>query len=275
MSEERLRDAERRWQESGNEEDHARFLQEALRGGEISQRRLEVAAQLGNPVARLVLEDDAPPLIEGDPGGIWRKGHWDLLGNSGGILMLTSMMRSYLERTQLPAELREYVEMMVEGVRFYLLHQRSLPEAALYMDGFNHHASFIYSHYFDDLTSRHFLEVFVSFMSAVRQYWNNPTSSLWPEFRSIRDYFGSDADLYVALVRSAMRQVGEDLIRVKGIPNRYASVEKFHEVYSDWMREHDFEQLSDLTMMLEGVREQRRRMMEIIDGAFRFEGPSE
>jgi hypothetical protein len=53
-----LRRAERRFQESGDVESHARYLRELLRAGVITPERVAMAAYLGNPAARSL---DIPP----------------------------------------------------------------------------------------------------------------------------------------------------------------------------------------------------------------------
>lgn len=56
MSDEQLRQAQRRHEESRTVEDEARWLRERLRAGDLTRERLEIAAHLGDPVARLVAE---------------------------------------------------------------------------------------------------------------------------------------------------------------------------------------------------------------------------
>lgn len=55
MTDARLRELERRWRESGAERDHARFLVERLRTGELSLDRARLAAHLGDAAARAAL----------------------------------------------------------------------------------------------------------------------------------------------------------------------------------------------------------------------------
>lgn len=50
-----LRQLERRFQESGDPEDEARWLRERLRAGALSEARLQLAAHLGHPAAIAVL----------------------------------------------------------------------------------------------------------------------------------------------------------------------------------------------------------------------------
>jgi len=58
MSDERLRELERRWRESGAVADEAAWLAERVRVGEPSRERVELAAYLEHPAAR-VIEGDA------------------------------------------------------------------------------------------------------------------------------------------------------------------------------------------------------------------------
>jgi hypothetical protein len=52
VSDERLRELERRWTETGSVEDEAVFLLERVRAGVLRQGDLWVAALLGSPAAR-------------------------------------------------------------------------------------------------------------------------------------------------------------------------------------------------------------------------------
>lgn len=62
MSDERLRELERRWQESGALADRADYLREQVRFGELEAERLRLAWFLGAPAAALALETTpAPP----------------------------------------------------------------------------------------------------------------------------------------------------------------------------------------------------------------------
>ena len=61
MSDERLRELERRWQETGAVEDKAAYLRARLRADDLERKRLELAAYLGDAAARDVLGADAPP----------------------------------------------------------------------------------------------------------------------------------------------------------------------------------------------------------------------
>lgn len=62
MSDERLREAERRWKESGSVEDEARYLLERVRVGELSRELLRLAGHSGHDASRLAMElGGAPP----------------------------------------------------------------------------------------------------------------------------------------------------------------------------------------------------------------------
>lgn len=52
MSDQKLRDLERRWKETGTVEDEAAYLLERVRVGDLSQERLELAAYCGHEGAR-------------------------------------------------------------------------------------------------------------------------------------------------------------------------------------------------------------------------------
>ncbi|MCO5167605.1 MAG: hypothetical protein M9894_14755 [Planctomycetes bacterium] len=55
MSDGRLREAERRWRQSGSVDDEAAFLRERVRAGALPPTRLEVAAACGHPAAARAL----------------------------------------------------------------------------------------------------------------------------------------------------------------------------------------------------------------------------
>lgn len=61
MSDERLRELERRWKESAAVVDEAAYLRELLRTGVLSHDQLSLAAYCGHAAAELVLGTDAPP----------------------------------------------------------------------------------------------------------------------------------------------------------------------------------------------------------------------
>lgn len=64
VSDERLRELERCWQETGTVEDEAAFLSERIRVGSLDQRRLELAAYCGHEASSRVwgaLVPDNPP----------------------------------------------------------------------------------------------------------------------------------------------------------------------------------------------------------------------
>ena len=55
MSDQKLRDLERRWRETGSVEDEAAYLRERVRVGDLTQERLELAAYCGHEGARAAL----------------------------------------------------------------------------------------------------------------------------------------------------------------------------------------------------------------------------
>lgn len=63
VSDQRLRELERRQQETGAPEDQAAWLQERRRAGGLPLDRLELAAACGHEGARLALSDAAPPRL--------------------------------------------------------------------------------------------------------------------------------------------------------------------------------------------------------------------
>lgn len=64
MVDERLRELERRWSESGALEDEVKLLRERVRLGLVDARGLEFAAYLDHSAARRLLGEDAPAPIE-------------------------------------------------------------------------------------------------------------------------------------------------------------------------------------------------------------------
>lgn len=56
MSDEHLRELERRWKETGTVEDEAAWLKERVRVGDLTQERLELAAYLGHEAAQDITE---------------------------------------------------------------------------------------------------------------------------------------------------------------------------------------------------------------------------
>jgi hypothetical protein len=54
MSDERLRELERRWKETGSVEDEAKYLAERVRVGDLTNERLELAAYCGHQAAQRV-----------------------------------------------------------------------------------------------------------------------------------------------------------------------------------------------------------------------------
>lgn len=63
MADAALRELERRYRESGEEADRARWLAGRVRAGEVSTDRLALAAHAGDAAARLALGPDAPPVV--------------------------------------------------------------------------------------------------------------------------------------------------------------------------------------------------------------------
>lgn len=56
MSDQRLRDLERRWREGGSVEDEAAYLRERVRVGDLTHERLELAAYCGRAAAELCVD---------------------------------------------------------------------------------------------------------------------------------------------------------------------------------------------------------------------------
>lgn len=63
MSDERLRELERRWKETGAVKDEAAFLLERVRAGQLPQERLELAARLGVQAANTALGRTATKVV--------------------------------------------------------------------------------------------------------------------------------------------------------------------------------------------------------------------
>lgn len=100
MSDQRLRELERRWRETGDVKDEASFLVERRRAGELTQERLELAACCGHEGARLALGATAParlleePLYEEATRGV----DWLLIGLADPFpLLLENISVAYLE----------------------------------------------------------------------------------------------------------------------------------------------------------------------------------
>jgi len=70
LSDERLRELERRWAESGSDEDEAELLREQVRLGGLEPARLELAALLGHPAAG-VASGQAPMELRPLPSVEW------------------------------------------------------------------------------------------------------------------------------------------------------------------------------------------------------------
>ena len=85
MSDQRLRDLERRYRESGAPSDEADFLREAVRAGRLEERLLLIAGDLGHPAARGALDLD--PISAQEVEGLGhllreRWGQWELVNIS-------------------------------------------------------------------------------------------------------------------------------------------------------------------------------------------------
>ena len=59
MSDQKLRELERRWRETGSVEDEAAYLRERVRVGDLTQERLELAAYCGHEGARVAANSTA------------------------------------------------------------------------------------------------------------------------------------------------------------------------------------------------------------------------
>lgn len=64
MSDDRLRELERRWKETGGDEQYAAYLLERVRAGELPRRNIELAAVCGSSAARTALGREAPEIPE-------------------------------------------------------------------------------------------------------------------------------------------------------------------------------------------------------------------
>lgn len=76
MSDTRRRSLERRWRESGAGSDHARFLVERLRAGEVEPEQVLLAAHLGDPGAREALGLGADAATSGQRAWTTALGAW-------------------------------------------------------------------------------------------------------------------------------------------------------------------------------------------------------
>lgn len=65
MSDERLRQAERLFQETGSVEDEARYLLERVRAGSLNRERLELAAYCGHEASKLAVGGQEPEIAAG------------------------------------------------------------------------------------------------------------------------------------------------------------------------------------------------------------------
>ncbi|MCW8137454.1 MAG: hypothetical protein KIT58_00945 [Planctomycetota bacterium] len=69
MSDQKLRELERRWRETGSPDDKAAYLLERVRVGDLTQERLELAAYCGHEGARRAV--GLEPTTESGPFGPW------------------------------------------------------------------------------------------------------------------------------------------------------------------------------------------------------------
>ncbi|MCO5166489.1 MAG: hypothetical protein M9894_09005 [Planctomycetes bacterium] len=76
MADARLRTLERRWRESGAGCDHARFLVERLRAGEVEPEQVLLAAHLGDAGAREALGLEGDPAAPGQRAWTTALGAW-------------------------------------------------------------------------------------------------------------------------------------------------------------------------------------------------------
>jgi len=98
MSDERLRELQRRWQESGAPEDGAALLRARLRGGSVTPARLALLAHLGEPAAVLVLGEDAPDPIPSASGWIDALGRFELEAHVRAAVAAAVRLRPSYER---------------------------------------------------------------------------------------------------------------------------------------------------------------------------------
>ncbi|MCW8137456.1 MAG: hypothetical protein KIT58_00955 [Planctomycetota bacterium] len=75
MSDTRLRELERRWNETGSPDDEAAYLLERVRVGDLTQERLELAAYCGHEGARRLTSTTAVDDSEAWIAGLARFGH--------------------------------------------------------------------------------------------------------------------------------------------------------------------------------------------------------
>jgi hypothetical protein len=64
MSDQKLRELERRWKETGSTEDEAAYLLERVRVGDLTRERLELAAYCGHEGARKATSAQTPAPVE-------------------------------------------------------------------------------------------------------------------------------------------------------------------------------------------------------------------
>lgn len=69
MSDQRIRELERRWRETGSDDDEAAYLAERMRLGELTRKRVLVCALLGSKACRIVMSDYQETRDFTDPSG--------------------------------------------------------------------------------------------------------------------------------------------------------------------------------------------------------------
>ncbi len=115
MSDERLREFERRWKETGSVEDEAAYLLERVRAGELTQERLEMAAYCGHEAARFASGTTEPPIPKDD--GLDRTSRWESLLTAGGCAVI---VRACVSAGQVLAESEADVLEYFGELRLYL-----------------------------------------------------------------------------------------------------------------------------------------------------------
>lgn len=95
MSDQKLRDLERRWKETGTVEDEAAYLLERVRAGDLSQERLELAAYCGHEGARTARLWPRQEFENRDAVRTWARGLKQWRGASlDGLLLLADIFSS-------------------------------------------------------------------------------------------------------------------------------------------------------------------------------------
>ncbi len=108
MSDERLRELERVWKQSGADEDEAAWLRQRVREGELAQGRLETAALLGHEAACIGLES---PEFASEAAEEWADEFWPWLFAVGRDLGPEGLVRVALAASRAVLPLwKEHVE---------------------------------------------------------------------------------------------------------------------------------------------------------------------